>query len=97
MGGRLFRRAFAVAATTVLLLSACEDEGEYPHEVIDNFMAGCTSQPGATEGYCRCSIREIQEKVSFEEFRELESSIGDDNRFPDRLVDAVGACVDELK
>jgi hypothetical protein len=93
----LFRRAFVVAATTVFLLSACGDDGEYPQEVVDNFMAGCTSQPGATEGYCRCSIREIQEKVSFEEFRKLESSIGDDKRFPDPLVDAVGACVDELK
>jgi hypothetical protein len=80
-----------------VLLCACGDDGDYPEEVVDNFMAGCTAQPEVTKSSCRCSIREIQENVSFEEFQRLKSSITDRNRFPDRLVEAVGACVDELK
>jgi hypothetical protein len=90
----VLRRIAVVSAAVVIAFAACGEEGEYPQEVVDNFMEGCTSQPGATESYCRCSIDRIQKEVSFDEFRELEEGLTDASEFPERLVDAISECVE---
>jgi hypothetical protein len=93
----LRRRIAVTAAALMLLLGACGDDGDYPPEVIENFMDGCTAQPGATESYCRCSIDRIQNDVRFDEFKELEEGLTDQSEFPDRLVEAIRECVDEAQ
>jgi hypothetical protein len=90
----VLRRIAVVSVVVMIAFAACGEEDEYPEEVIDNFMEGCTSQPGATESYCRCSIERIQEEVSFDEFRELEEGLTDASEFPDRLVDAISECLE---
>jgi hypothetical protein len=86
-----------VAAVLVLMLGACGGDDGYPQEVIDNFMESCTAQSGATQSYCECTIDELQNTMSFEDFQDAEATItSGDEDLPPALQDAVDACVDEL-
>ena len=96
-GAKLSEGVAVGAAVLCLVLSACGGDDAYPEEVVDNFVSACTSQPGTTVEYCRCSIREIQNDVSIEEFRRLEQGIAGGNGLPDRLVDAISECIDLLR
>ena len=44
----------------------------YPEVLVQRFMEACTKDRGAkVEAVCRCSIKEIQNKYSLEEFKKV--------------------------
>jgi hypothetical protein len=82
---------------TVLLLvslAGCNggDEGGYPPQVVENFMASCTAQPGASESECSCAIERIQETMTLEEFAEEEARITRGERPSDEIIAAINEC-----
>lgn len=86
------RRGFLGAVLFVFIATACD--GEYPEEAVRNFMVACASQPGATEDSCRCVIEGLQEKMSFEEFRQAEADVasGDASALPPEFVETLREC-----
>jgi hypothetical protein len=64
----------------------------YPPQVVQNFMASCTAQPGATEEACRCSIDRLQEEMTFEEYQEFEAQIRQGESVPNEVLEIITAC-----
>lgn len=67
-------------------------EGEYPPEVIDNFVSSCTST-GSPDSFCNCVIDELQETVPFDRFVELDQQLAENpDDIPAELTAAATAC-----
>ena len=82
--------------TMLLLVSLAgcngEDEGGYPPQVVENFMASCTAQPGASQSECQCAIDRIQETMTLEEFAAEEARITRGERPSDEIIAAINEC-----
>lgn len=78
----------------LVALGACngEDEGGYPPQVVKNFMASCTAQPGASKSECSCAIERIQETMTVEEFAAEEARITRGERPSAEIIAAINKC-----
>ena len=72
--------AGAVAAACVL--GGCA-EGGYSAAIEDNFIDGCTgASQKVGKPYCQCLYDRIKKNISYEDFKQLEDSIGTDKKAP---------------
>mgnify|MGYP001046509408 CR=1 FL=1 len=74
----------------------------YPPEAADSFINGCVSAAvgaGATEAqaseYCACTLDEIQQEYTFEEFAEVDRQIQDGGEPPAAFDEIVNFCVEQ--
>ena len=69
---KIERFVIVILLPIALILSGCEGSS-YPPEVEDNFIASCRAT--STQAQCRCMFAEIKKRMSFEEFKQLETKI----------------------
>lgn len=67
-------------------------ESEYPPEVIAEFLSSCTGGDAAMQQFCECSLEEIQQQYSFEEFVEIDANIAANQDPPEALMAIFNAC-----
>ena len=67
-------------------------ESDYPPEVIAGFLASCTGGDAAMQQFCECSIEEIQQQYSFEEFVEIDANIRANQDPPEAVMEIFDAC-----
>jgi hypothetical protein len=67
-------------------------ESGYPPEVITEFLDSCTGGDAGMQSFCECSIEEIQQQYSFEEFVEIDASITANQDPPEALMAIFEAC-----
>jgi hypothetical protein len=71
---------------------------DYPDEAVQSLMTSCTAQAGATESSCRCVLDNLQETISYEEFKRVDTAIriGGTDEIPEnsreKFLDAVSDC-----
>lgn len=66
----------------------------YPEAAVKFFMNSCTKNKGAkAEAVCSCSINKIQDKYSFEQFRQMIKDAKASGEKPKELRDIVKSCV----
>jgi hypothetical protein len=87
-----------VLVSVVAGLAGCAGGEDYPESAEVTFTSACVAQPGATAAGCECLFREVEERLSYEEFRRVDTAIligeeieGDERR---AVLDALGACRD---
>lgn len=75
----------------------------YPAEAVEVFTKTCVEQgdsktisPEAMQQICTCSIEEIQQTYSFEQFTEIGTGLGQGKAAPAELNSIVQACVAEV-
>lgn len=81
-------------AALLLLATACGGGSahEYPDEVVDNFIHACTAR-GASDDECTCSLDELQQRYSAEEYSALEAKINrGDEKATKELGDVAASC-----
>jgi hypothetical protein len=97
-GEMLIPRFLCGLVLAAAFAAACGGKHEYPDEAVNSFMTSCTSQAGATESSCRCVLDNLEESMSFEEFKRVDTairaggtaSIPDDSR--EKFLDAISDC-----
>jgi hypothetical protein len=67
-------------------------ESEYPPEVIAEFLSSCTGGDAAMQQFCECSIEEIQQRYSFDEFVEIDANLTANQDPPEALMEIFDAC-----
>lgn len=85
----------AIGTVLVLFsLAACngEEESGYPPQVVENFMASCTAQPGASQSECSCAIERIQQTMTLDEFAAEEARITRGERPSQEIIAAINEC-----
>lgn len=60
-----------LAAVGLLVLASCSSG--YSEETRENFLAACHLTSGGEDGRCECILGEIEDRMSEEEFTQLES------------------------
>jgi hypothetical protein len=71
---------------------------DYPDEAVQSFMRTCEAQAGATESSCRCVLDNLQETMSYEEFKRVDTAIriGGADEIPEdsreKFIEAVSDC-----
>ena len=98
------RRHLAIGAVAALCaLAGCgggdsggDSSNGYPKTVEDNFIKGCSAQPGATEPKCQCALDKIEAKLSYDEFQKADAAAREgknaDPKAEQALQDAIKAC-----
>jgi hypothetical protein len=81
----------APSPTTKSSESASTDKAAYPEEVVQNFMDSCMKS-GGNQAQCSCSINKIQERYSFDEFKQVEAEIQRTNELPSGMVEILESC-----
>ncbi|MFS4467822.1 hypothetical protein [Maribacter sp. 2210JD10-5] len=62
--------------TLIIVFTACKNENGYPKAVVDNIVNGCKRQArGNDGGLCDCMAEKVQEKYTYEEFKEVENKM----------------------
>jgi hypothetical protein len=80
--------------------AGCGGGHDYPSEAESSFMASCTAQAGATESSCRCALDNLEESMSYDEFKRVDTairaggveSVPEDSR--EKFLDAIADCRD---
>ncbi len=71
----------------ILLLAGCEQQGEhqYPDDVRNNYIQAWVSR-GQAETACECTLAGLEDRLSYNEFKELDDAIrADDKQAQTRL------------
>ena len=93
----------ALTLLTVLLLAGdlggCgKGRGDYPQNVVDAFMEGCTHANPNNAGrqvFCRCMISEIGKRVPYAQFEEFDRRFAAGEavtEFENRMAEAAAIC-----
>ena len=91
----------ALVLVAAAALGACggesgDDDGGYPHEAVDSFVAECRTEPQATPRDCRCVIERLQETMPYDEFAAADEALREDREASAtslrKLEQAVRAC-----
>jgi hypothetical protein len=65
----------------------------YPEFAVKGFMNVCVKGRGAkVEAICTCSIKEIQNKYSFDEFRKVVKDAQASGKVPDEFLKIIQSC-----
>ena len=91
--------ALAAAVTAIAAFAGCgggggDDGGKaegYPAAVERNFLDACKKQGGGATT-CRCSLRKVQEKFSYDEFRKEDTAVAAGRTPSRKLTDALAEC-----
>jgi hypothetical protein len=66
--------AFALAALGLAGCGGGGDDNGYPKSVENNFLKGCTAQPGATKDKCQCAYDKIKARVPYDDFKKADAA-----------------------
>jgi hypothetical protein len=95
----MLSRALCGLVLAVAFVASCGGGGnDYPDEAVQSFMKSCTAQAGATESSCHCVLDNLQETMSYEEFKRVDTAIriGGTDEIPEdsreKFLDAVSDC-----
>jgi hypothetical protein len=95
------RRPLVLALLGAALgLAACGGGGaeEYPAEAQRSFVDACVAQNGANRSACECALDQVQENVSYKEFRKAEAALTSGLEVnadtQDAFLEAVADCTD---
>lgn len=75
----------------VLALGCAAAHHDYPPEMVDTFIRGCTTG-GQSEAVCRCSLDRIQSRYTLEEYRALEQRVARGTASPAEIVQLTAEC-----
>ncbi len=82
--------ASAVALSPNQTLAAEATKNVYPPEVVKTFMKGCQfKQPKA---FCSCTMKSIQTKYTFAEFKKVDNEIRETHKVPNELQSIFSSC-----
>jgi hypothetical protein len=88
---RLYFTSLCLLALSIT--SATAQQRPYPPEVVRSYIASCTANRGSeVETICACTIRKIQAKYTFEEFKRINSQIETTGKIPPGLVEILNTC-----
>jgi hypothetical protein len=97
-----WRTAAIVLVLALAGAAGCGGGGreEYSADAEQAFMSSCTAEPKATQTYCRCVLDNLEESMSFDEFKRVDAAIrvGGVDAIPEdskeKFIDAVSACTE---
>ena len=79
-GGPVWRKAAVLPFTVLLTFCGGDDGPQYSEEVRDNFLTSCAGTSGGNDEACECVLNEIEERMSEDEFLELEQKAIDEGQ-----------------
>ena len=80
----------AVVLSPAKTLAAEAAPNVYPPEVVKTFMKGCQfKQPKA---FCSCTMKSIQTKYTFAEFKKVDNEIRETRKVPSELQKILSSC-----
>jgi hypothetical protein len=71
---------------------------DYPDKAVQSFMMSCKAQASATESSCLCVLDNLEETMSYEEFKRVDTAIriGGTDEIPEesreKFLDAISDC-----
>jgi hypothetical protein len=92
----LYYAVSMLCASTVVILSPTQTlaaeaaQNVYPPEAVKTFMKGC--QFKRTKVYCSCTLKSIQAKYTFAEFKKIDSEIRETRKVPSELQKILSSC-----
>lgn len=79
----MHRKSFGLSVAVVLAvgLAGCDsaDAARYPDEVRNNYLQACT-ESGSAIVDCECSLQGLEQRLSHEEFMQLDEAIREGDR-----------------
>jgi hypothetical protein len=63
----------------------------FPNQLVQDFIGGCTSA-GVSAAACRCTITQIQQTYSYEQFNEINQAMGRGIPAPEGFSKIVATC-----
>jgi len=87
---------FYITLAAALLVSTAVQAKDYPPVIVDSFMKSCAEQP-EMNNYCSCVIKNIQDKMTYEEFAALGSLSQEEMLRNEGFAASVQACVQHIK
>jgi hypothetical protein len=95
----MLSRALCGLMLAAAFAAGCGGGGNvYPDEAVQSFTMSCKAQAGATESTCRCVLDNLQETMSYEEFKRVDTAIriGGTDEIPEesreKFLDAISDC-----
>lgn len=95
----MLSRALCGLMLAAAFAAGCGGGGnDYPDEAVQSFMMSCKAQAGATESSCRCVLDNLEETMSYEEFKRVDTAIriGGTDEIPEdsreKFLDAISDC-----
>jgi hypothetical protein len=83
--------ASAVALLSPIQTFAAEPaQNVYPSEPVKTFMKGC--QYKNPKAFCTCTMKSIQTKYTFEEFKQVDREIRETRKVPNELQKIITSC-----
>jgi hypothetical protein len=93
MRARLAITAWVVAGLAGLAGCGGDDGGSgYPAEAKRNFTTACERSSGGDVQSCRCALEKIEERLSYEEFKQEDAAIRRGSEPSDVVTDAIAGC-----
>jgi hypothetical protein len=95
-----FSGALAYGLIQVTIATA-QTKHTYPPELVSKFTAECAAQAGKTDpalmqALCTCTINEIQNRYSLEEFREMGMAVDKGTPVPKEFEEISYACATKI-
>lgn len=77
--------------------SVPEEDSAYPDEYVEQYISDCASgQSEEVEAVCRCVIREVQDRFSFEEFQNMNQQIEETGEISSDLQIIIDVCYEHV-
>lgn len=71
--------------------------GDWPAEVVSNYLQNCETTSGGQVAYCECTLEILQSLYSLDEFEKLEEKLATDPSILKKVQEQVKSCATELK
>lgn len=82
--------ASAVALSPIQTLAAEPAKNVYPADSVKTFMKGCEYKNPKV--FCTCTMKSIQTKYTFEEFKKVDKEIRETRKVPNELQTVIASC-----
>jgi hypothetical protein len=84
----------ALLAATALVPQPALAQGQYPPEVVQDFVGGCV-HGGGTENTCTCTVSKIASRYSLQDFAAMVGRMHATGQVPEEISEDINACVAE--
>ena len=84
----------ALLAATALVPRPALAQGQYPTEVVQEFVGGCVNG-GGTENTCTCTVNKIASRYSLPDFAAMVGRMRATGQVPEEIAEDINACVAE--
>ncbi len=85
------RPALLVACLAVLASGCNRKESTFPEEIAANFLRTCRAR-GGSDASCRCSLDQLEQRFTVEEYRALETRLVPGATIPEELGRIADRC-----